>query len=180
MYAMTCEQCYNTEEKNLHCRTIHAWSYQLNPSMIWSRIGQECRRYKIDERGGGCWYPTDWVPPHTSSKPRQEAGHATTSCHVSCGAGPHLPAREGSDATAYSWIRAQVPHSGGLWRCHTSHGSGPYRHTREGSGAATRLASPDPASLLERAPMLLCVPRHWTLPPYSRGLWHHHVSHRYP
>jgi hypothetical protein len=87
-------------------------------------------------------YLADRVPPRTSLKSRQGAGHASTCCHTSHSFGPHLPAREGSGAampTAAPYPtsllrRAPVlpriprlwtlpPNSGGIRRCHASHGS---------------------------------------------------------
>jgi hypothetical protein len=49
--------------------------------------------------GGICWYPEDRVPPHISSKSRQEAGCASMRYHVSCSFRPHLPTEVRSGAT---------------------------------------------------------------------------------
>jgi hypothetical protein len=68
------------------------------------------------------------------------------------------------------------PCSGGLRRCHVSHGTGSCLPAREGYGAATCPMAPDPASLLGRALMLLCIPRYWILPSCSGGLRRYHVS----
>jgi hypothetical protein len=86
------------------------------------------------------WRP---VTPHTSSKLRQEAGCASTCCHISCSFGPHLPAEVGFDATTcpttpdlaslLRWasalprvpqLRTLPPWWGELRCCHVSHGSG--------------------------------------------------------
>jgi hypothetical protein len=40
--------------------------------------------------GGCCRYPTDRVPPHTSFKSRQGAGHASTRCDLPDSSRPHL------------------------------------------------------------------------------------------
>jgi hypothetical protein len=83
---------------------------------------------------------------------------------------------------------------GGLQRCHMSCGIGPCLPAGVGSDAATCHAAPDPASLLEWAPVLPCVldpgpclpagvssgattcPRPRTLPPCWGGLQCRHVS----
>jgi hypothetical protein len=67
--------------------------------------------------------------------------------------------------------------SGGLRRCHVSHGTRSRLPARDGSTAAMWPTAPDPASLLGRAPVLPCVPRHQILPPCSGGLRRYHVSH---
>jgi hypothetical protein len=49
--------------------------------------------------GGCCRHPEDWVPPHISSKLKQEAVCASTRCHASYSFGPQLPVEVGSGAT---------------------------------------------------------------------------------
>jgi hypothetical protein len=66
------------------------------------------------------------------------------------------------------WI--MPPYSGGLHRYHVSHGFGSCLRAREGSDAVMCLVAPDPASLLERAPVLPRVPRHRILPLCLGGL----------
>jgi hypothetical protein len=98
--------------------------------------------------------------------------------HMSCGFESCLPTQEGSGAATRPaaldpasllgraptlprvpqlWILP--PYSGGIWCCHTSRGSGSCLSTQEGSGATTHPVAPNPASLLERAPVLSHVPR---------------------
>jgi hypothetical protein len=84
--------------------------------------------------------------------------HATTSCLLSRGSRPHLPAWEGSGATT----------------CPTAPVLSP---AQEGSVAATCPMAPDLASLLGRAFMLPCIPWLRTLPPWLAGLQCCHVSH---
>jgi hypothetical protein len=99
-------------------------------------------QFRYFSRGGPishCCYPAYRVPPHTSLKSRQGAGHPST-------------------------------------RCYASRSSGPCLHAREGSGAATRPATPDPASSLGRAPVLPRVLWLRTLPPCSGGLWRCHAT----
>jgi hypothetical protein len=87
-------------------------------------------------------YPTDRVPPHTSSKSRQVAGSASTCCHVSCSFRSHLPTEVDSGtitcsaapdlASLLRWaptlphvsqLRTLPPWWCELWCCHVSHGS---------------------------------------------------------
>jgi hypothetical protein len=60
--------------------------------------------------------------------------------------------------------------------CHVPCGSGPYLPTEVGSSAATCHTAPDPASLLTRAPVHLCVPPLQTMPPCLGGLQCYHMS----
>jgi hypothetical protein len=55
-------------------------------------------------------------------------------------------------------------------RCHVSHSSRSCLPVREGSDAVTCPTTPDPASLLERAPTLPRVPQHRTLSSCSGRL----------
>jgi hypothetical protein len=64
---------------------------------------------------------------------------------------------------------------GGLRRCHVSCGMGPHLSAREGFDVAMCVEALDPASLLRRALVLLCVSWLWTLPPYLRGLRRCHM-----
>jgi hypothetical protein len=133
------------------------------------------------------------VPRHRTPPP---CSGGLRRCHMSHGSGSCLPAHEGSDAATCPTApelasllgRAPTlpcvprlgtlpPCSGGLRCCHVSHGSGPCLPAREGSGAATCPMTPDPASLLGRAPALPRVLRHRTPPPCSGGLRRCHVSH---
>jgi hypothetical protein len=132
----------------------------------------------------GCRYPVNRVPPHTGFKTRQGAGGATTRCHMSRSLGPRLPTKGSGVATCPAapnlaslsrtapvlphvpWLRTSPPCQGGLRYCHVSHGSGPCLPVKEGSSAATCPVAPDLASLLRRAPVLSCVPRLRTSPPY--------------
>jgi hypothetical protein len=77
-----------------------------------------------------CRYPVDWVPPHTSFKPRQ----------VSHDSGPCLPAQEGSGAATYPTA------------------SDPRLHAQEGFDIAMCPTAPDLTSLLGRALVLPHVP----------------------
>jgi hypothetical protein len=117
-----------------------------------------CRFATSPEVGPGATVGTlqTGYPPHTSSKPRQEAGRATTcpavldpaSLH---GRAPTLPCDP--------QLQALLPCSGGLQRCHASRGSKPCRPTREGSSV----------TLLRRALVLPCVPRHRACLPAREG-----------
>jgi hypothetical protein len=101
-----------------------------------------------------------------------------TYCHMPYNAGSYLPAREGSGVVTcptaldpasmlgrapmlpcVSWLRILPPCSGGIRRCHVSHGSRSCLPAHEGSDATTCPTTPDPASLLRRAPTLPHVPR---------------------
>jgi hypothetical protein len=66
--------------------------------------------------GHVCRYSKDRVPPHTSSKSKQEAGRASTRCHVSSSFKSHLPVEVDSDTTTCPMAPdlAEVS-SDGLW-----------------------------------------------------------------
>jgi hypothetical protein len=93
--------------------------------------------------------------------------------HMSCGSGSFLPTREGTGIAtcpvapnpASLLTRAPTlpriprhqtspPYSGGLWHCHVSYGNESCLPAWEGSSVATCPTTPDPASLLGRAPTL--------------------------
>jgi hypothetical protein len=125
------------------------------------------------EPRGQCRYLTDWVPPHTSFKSKQEAGCASTCCHVPCSFGTHLSAEVGSGiatcpttpdlasltrwASALQhlpWPRTSPPCRGWFRRRYVSRGPGPRLPAELGSGAATCPAALDLASLPRWAPTL--------------------------
>jgi hypothetical protein len=68
-------------------------------------------------------------------------------------------------------------YSRGLRCCYMSHSFGSHLPTREGSGAAMCPTAPDPAFLLGRVPVLLCVTQLRTPPLCSGGLRCYHMSH---
>jgi hypothetical protein len=149
-----------------------------------------------------CWHPEERVPPHTSSKSRQEEGRASTRCHVSYSFRLYLPAEVGSEAATcptalelprIPLLRISPPCLGELRCYHVSCGPGPHLLTELSSGDVTYSSTLDLASLPRhrlchvshgfglclpdrRAPTLPCVPQLWTLPPYRGGLWHCHVA----
>jgi hypothetical protein len=61
--------------------------------------------------------------------------------------------------------------------CHMSYNSRSHLPTPESSSTATCPTASVPTSLLERAPMLPCVPLHRSSPPYSGGLRCCHMPH---
>jgi hypothetical protein len=125
-----------------------------------------------------CRYPTDWVPPRTSFKPRQRVGHAPAHCNVP----PQL--RNPPPCLGRAVVLPHVPRIytpplrlGGLWRCHASWGSSSCLAIQEGSGAATCPSAPDHASPPRRALMQTSVHQLWTAPHLRGGLRCWHVSH---
>jgi hypothetical protein len=131
--------------------------------------------------------PRLWILPPCSGGLRR--------CHASRGSGSCLPTQEGSGAATrptapdpasllrralvlphIPWLRILPLYSKGLRCYHMSRGSGSCLPARVGSGAAMCSMALDPTSLLRRAPVLPCVPRYHTLPPYLGGLRCYHVS----
>jgi hypothetical protein len=72
------------------------------------------------------------------------------------------------------WLRTLPPYRDRLGRCHMPHGSAPRL-----LGAVTCCTTPDPTSLLGRAPVLSRVARLRTPPPCSVGLQCCHVPHSF-
>jgi hypothetical protein len=117
-----------------------------------------------------CRYPADWVPPHTSFKPRQGTGRASVHCHMppqvaSCPTAldpasllkrapvlsriprlqtPAFMLGKASTLPCVLQLRTSLLYSGGLWCCYMSHGFKPCLPAQEDSDAATCPAAPNP------------------------------------
>jgi hypothetical protein len=118
-----------------------------------------------------CWYPEDQVPPRTSSRSRQKAGHANhtppsmvnlsmnrTACGSSkaatCPATPAPAAQPGAAPGPPRVLRTQLllPSLGQLWGRHVPCGSSSRCPARGSSRAAMYPAAPAPAAQPEAAP----------------------------
>jgi hypothetical protein len=86
-----------------------------------------------------------------------------------CESVPSVPCRPGTSAYRLNSKTRSKTH------CHMHYSSGSRLPAREGSSAATCPATPDPASLLGRVPVLPRAPRLRTPPPCSGGLRCSHV-----
>jgi hypothetical protein len=131
----------------------------------------------------------------TSAYMLKSKTRSKTYCYILYSFKSRLPAREGSgvvtcptapDLASLLWralaLSCALPLQilplclGGLRRCHVSCGMGPHLSAREGFDVVMCVEALDPASLLKRALVLLCVSWLWTLPPYLRGLHRCHMS----
>jgi hypothetical protein len=137
------------------------WQRNITTPAVKAKILKACMgkdvgpTYRLtaspDVAWGHCRYLEDQVPPRTNSKPRQEAGHATTHRHMSHSTGPSRLVREGSGSAMHPMAldptslhgRALVsPHIpplqtlpswlGGLRSCQVSQGSGSRLPAQEG------------------------------------------------